>query len=442
MTLQNVLGDIIGCGRVSDRQWIQATLPLRIGGLGIKDPLNTVSAARLSAIFSYLSRGRSFGLPEDLLLSPPDLRSHLLHAQTWLGDNFEPVQGWLNGGAPAIEVDHSRQHWWASKIALAIWKALPDGASLRDKCRLVLQSMPHATAWLSTPPSRPFQEVLSGPQVRLLLRWWLGYQLVPGHQPVACPNCGQAADVFGDHWICCSRSAITKRHHHVRDTIASLIREQGFSAFTEVSIGARDRPADVAIQGFEARPVAVDFTISHPLQPSQSRNPEEMKKHLLLREERKCNKYLASTARAGWVFTPASFHAWSGQGPMCAAFMEKLVRRAVGDLHGKARGAKIASFWQRISLAVMKGVAEQLSAALHVQVSSEEGSFAPGPVTLMKTDGPLIDDFGNLLPDALPAPPPMEGWDTEEGPLQPFERRIGCLRIRVRSPSNPSNPEP
>ena len=85
----------------------------------------------------------------------------------------------------------------------------------------------------------------------------------------------------------------------------------------------------------------------------------------------------------------------------------------------------------------MKGVAEQLSAAFHVRVSPEEGTFAPGPVTLMATDGPLIDDFGNLLPDALPALPPTEGWDAEEGPLQPFERRVGCLRIRVRSPSNP-----
>ena len=144
---------------------------------------------------------------------------------------------------------------------------------------------------------------------------------------------------------------------------------------------------------------------------------------------------LASTARAGWVFTPAAFHAWSGQGPMCKAFMEKLVRRAVGDLSGKARSAKIAGFWQRIGLAVMKGVAEQLLAALHVRDNPEEGTFTPGPVTLLSSDGPLLDDFGNLLPEALPAPPPSEGWDPDHGPLQSFEQRIGCLRIRVRSPS-------
>ena len=124
--------------------------------------------------------------------------------------------------------------------------------------------------------------------------------------------------------------------------------------------------------------MAIHLTISHPLQPSQQRNPEEVKKHLVQREERTCNKYLASTARAGWVFTHAAFHAWSGQGPMCAAFLEKVSRRAVGDLHGKARGAKIDAFCQRIGLAVMKGVAEQLSAALHVRSNPEEGSSLRG----------------------------------------------------------------
>jgi len=224
-----------------------------------------------------MSKGRSVGLPEALLQPPSDLRNHLQKVQSWVGPNFQPVQSWLNGALPAIEAEHTRQNWWASKISRAVWEALPEGAPLRDKCRLKLQSMPHATAWLSTPPSRPFQDILSGTQVRLLLRWWLGSQLVPGQNPVQCPNCGQAADVFGDHWICCSKSAITKRHHYARDAIATLIREQGFTTFTEVSIGARERPADIAIQGFEARPMAIDLTISHPLQPSQQRNPEEVK---------------------------------------------------------------------------------------------------------------------------------------------------------------------
>ena len=85
--------------------------------------------------------------------------------------------------------------------------------------------------------------------------------------------------------------------------------------------------------------------------------------------------------------------------------MEKLIRRAVGDLHGKALGEKIAGFWQRISLAVMKGVAEQLSAALHVRDNSDEGCFTPGPITLLCSEGLLMDNFGNLLPEAIPVPP-------------------------------------
>ena len=120
---------------------------------------------------------------------------------------------------------------------------------------------------------------------------------------------------------------------------------------------------------------------------------------------------------------------------MCAAFLEKVSRRAVGDLHGKARGAKIDAFWQRIGLSVMKGVAEQLSATLHVRSNLDDGSFTPGPITLLNADGPLLEDFGNLLPEAFPTLPSLEGWEPEEGPLQQDERRVGCLRIRVRSPT-------
>ena len=200
-------------------------------------------------------------------------------------------------------------------------------------------------------------------------------------------------------------------------------------------VGDRQRPADVAVLGFESRPVAVDLTISHPLRPSQWRSLEEAKRHLVQREERKCNKYLATSARAGWLFTPAAFHPWGGQGPMCAAFLEKLARRTAGDVHGKARSNSIASFWNRVSLSVMKGVAEQLSIALHVRNSiTGEPPFTAGPVQMGNNVPPLVDIFGNLLPEALPSiPSAIAGCEQEEGPLLPDEIRIGCLKIRVRA---------
>ena len=212
---------------------------------------------------------------------------------------------------------------------------------MRDKCRLALQSMPHSSAWLGLTPNKGMLDRLSAAEFQVCLRWWLGIPVLPSARPLECPHCGGVADIFGDHFQGCKKSLITKRHHQLRDTVAGLFREGGFAALTEVSIGDRQRPADVAVPGFEARPIAIDLTICHPLQPSEARDAAQVKRFLAQREERKKNKYIAATARAGWVFHPAAFHPWGGQGPLYSTLLDKVVRRLASPLQGKERSQYI-----------------------------------------------------------------------------------------------------
>jgi hypothetical protein len=436
-TLQNTLGDIMGCGRVPERQWAQATLPLRLGGLGIKDPVQTAASARVAAILGYLDSGAKAGLKIALLRPAPDLHHCLQEIVRWTGQDSEPAQSWLKGGVPRIEPDHLKQKWWSSQVAEARRRALPEGCPLRDKCRLALQGMPHSSAWLGLTPNKGTSDKMSGSEFQLVLRWWLGLPVLPSTRPLQCPLCGGVADIFGDHFLCCKKGLITKRHHHVRDTLAALLREGGFAAEVEMTIGDRLRPADIALQGFEARPMAIDLTICHPLQPSETRNVEQVKSHLTQREERKINKYIATTARAGWVFHPAAFHPWGGQGPLCSTLLDKVVRRIASPLQGRERSQYIDSFWQRLGQSLMKGIAEQLAQALHCRGSPSEDpadSMVGGPVTclLHRTD-PLVDDYGNLLPEALPeAPRANSGWEAQEGPMEECDFRLGPIRVRVR----------
>ena len=53
---------------MTEEQWIQATLPLHHGGLGIKDPLVVVTHARIAAILTYSLRGPELGLGEHPLV--------------------------------------------------------------------------------------------------------------------------------------------------------------------------------------------------------------------------------------------------------------------------------------------------------------------------------------------------------------------------------------
>ena len=219
-----------------------------------------------------------------------------------------------------------------------------------------------------------------------------------------------------------------------------MFKEAGFSATTEVTIGEKSRPADVAVTGFDARPLAIDLTISHPLKPSEPRDPETVKRHLLSREERKTSKYIAATARAGWVFTPAAFHPWGGLGPSCSTLLEKVVRRFASPLSGRERGHFVDSFWQRLSSALMRGVAQQLSIAGQVILpdsTERDWHLVGGPASPLRVN-PLVDDAGNLLPEALPDAPPEAEWGRDAGPLQQGEMWLGPMRVRVRLSSQQS----
>jgi hypothetical protein len=435
-TLENTLGDIIGSGRVSERQWAQATLPLRLGGLGIKDPMQTVAPARVAAILGFVDNGIKLGLPACLLRLADDLYPRLREIIRWTGQNSEPAHSWLQGRAPRIEPDHVKQKWWSTGVVDAKRTALPEGSPLRDKCRLSLQGMPHSSAWLGLTTNKGMLDRMSGSEFQLCLRWWLGIPVLPSTQPVECPQCGGVADIFGDHFLCCKKALITKRHHHLRDTLAGLLREGGFATQVEVTIGDRQRPADVSVQGFESRPMAIDVTISHPLQPSEARDVDLVKRHLSEREERKMNKYVAATARAGWVFHPAAFHPWGGQGPLCSTLLDKVARRLATPLQGRERVQRMDYFWQRLGQSVMKGVAEQLGHALHIRRSAGGDAcdrLVGGPISLLHRSNPLVDDLGNLLPEALPAAPvPSALWDCPEGPSNDGEILVGPIRVRVR----------
>ena len=91
----------------------------------------------------------------------------------------------------------------------------------------------------------------------------------------------------------------------------------------------------------------------------------------------------------------------------------------------------------------MKGVTAQLAVAGQVLQGAEhpgECQLVGGPASPNRCN-PLVDDAGNLLPAALPEPPPVEGWGRDPGPLQPDEVWLGPMRVRVRLASETGLPQ-
>ena len=91
--LRDTLGGILG-SPPSENQWRQATLPTRLGGLGLKDPSDVRLAARLATILDYLSRGKNLlGLPVTALGAPRDTPLVLARAALTLGP-VQPLVTW------------------------------------------------------------------------------------------------------------------------------------------------------------------------------------------------------------------------------------------------------------------------------------------------------------------------------------------------------------
>lgn len=222
-------------------------------------------------------------------------------------------------------------------------------------------------------------------------------------------------DAFGDHLVSCSKNQPTQRHNAVRDALTQTLRNHGVACRTEVVIGSRRRPADVALDGFDARgPLAVDLVLHHPLAPSASRDPKAMKKSLADQERKKIEESEELCHSNGWLFAPMGWHLWGGVGPQAAAFLQRVHKAVAGDAQGWTRTLKLAYFRQRLSFSVMHFVGEQLLAA----------QGASNLHTL-----PTRSALQGLVPIAGSTFTPQEtaGW---ERPSDPGYRMVGPIRVR------------
>ena len=339
--LRDTFSVTLGCP-VDDSQWFQATIPLRLGGLGIKGLASGRICARIASVANFLVKASELGFPAETVVAPPDFRACLRDAQRWVGGSFEPVEKWLTSGAITdIMNEHRSQRWWSDCVHKAMWAALRSQGTVRDQCRLQLQGMTSSMAWLSPPPGEGMGSSFTGREYRLLLRWHLGVPLlVPELGGRPCPRCGASNDVYGDHLVCCKRNGVTARHNAIRDALADVLQENGIPVQKEVGLGAfcdvesGERPADLLLPVFNAAgPLAVDILAPHPLAPSKPRDPSTVAAGFKRQENLKNTLYEAKCHEIGWSFSPLALHLWGGYGPQGGALMNKLIRHIVGQSH-------------------------------------------------------------------------------------------------------------
>ena len=222
-----------------------------------------------------------------------------------------------------------------------------------------------SSSWICVRPSSALGTVLDGTTYRALLKWHLGIPLLP--PPLAgspCPlGCGAPLDPYGDHAVCCPKGKLWDRHQRIQDFFARQLQSRGIPHRLEISVQHdHKRDADIFLPHWEAGAAwAIDVSVCHPSPPSTEWSLPGSWSCLKDRADRKISKYSNRCTTAGARFSPFVLSVWGSLAPGSSDVWNELRRRLAAQCLGSARSSYLTELQQGLSLALFRGIANQIS---------------------------------------------------------------------------------
>ena len=203
---------------LTELQWIQATLPVRNGGLGVR----RVSSLAPSAFLASAAGTRDL---QALILSkcqcPAD--AHITSVMSVWTSRLGSVSSAVH--------DSSKQHSWDQPGVEADISALKSALTdTRDKARFLAASAPHSGDWLNALPITSCGLRLDNESIRIAVGLRLGCKLCEPHQ---CP-CGVKVDALGSHGLSCRQSSgRSARHFQLNDLVWRALQRADIPSIKE-----------------------------------------------------------------------------------------------------------------------------------------------------------------------------------------------------------------
>ena len=190
----------------SDAAWIQASLPVKHGGLGIR------SAAQLAPSAFLASAAGSSGLVSQIL--PARLQEVPYAARA------EALSSWMQGHdspPPPDPVAHRQRMWDLPRVRATSQALTNDAPDPRSRARLLAACRSESGAWLQALPVPSLGLRLDDETTRVAVGLRLGTSLCRPHQ---CTHCGAEVDHLATHGLNCRWSeGRHPRHAAVNDVI-------------------------------------------------------------------------------------------------------------------------------------------------------------------------------------------------------------------------------
>jgi hypothetical protein len=361
--LRRSLDELLGQTRISDRSWVQASLSVKKGGLGLRQCQYHILPAFLASSMQCSS-----------------------------ADEWDPLECEAFSSAKArFLVEYPSATIGPSQRALSdlvddkLFGELVGSARCRRDCaRLRSVAGPDAGAFWNAVPSEDLRLRLPAAHFRISLRWWLGEAIYATKH--SCPRCGEHCDVFGYHSLVCRHGGnLGVRHNSVRNVVLHAAKVAAMSPRIEQRVlpGSNSRPADLLLPCTGGHGTVCDFAVTHPLQDSfvagvSDGTLDAAEAYALAH---KTSKYEEAVKAEGYEFAPCVVDAF---GNWCAAGIRVLasISEAASCRDGRSASLHLRLLKQRCAIALQLSNARAL---------------------LQREDPGLLDD------DALPE----DTWDQD-----------------------------
>lgn len=322
----------------SESSWAQATLPCRLGGLGIPSPTVVAPSAFLASSHSTENLVCALLCVDSL---PPDPLSSLAR-QAWsnlLGHDCSPT-------------DPSKQASWTTPVQVQALKRLLSNSDQLTVSRLQGCSAPGAGDWLNAIPSGSLGLRLNDEQFSVAVGFRLGAPVCVAHKCV----CGAEVEPTAQHALSCKklRSRLS-RHSRGNDVILRGLASADLPSTLEppgLCLSDGKRPDGLTLFPWSrGKSLAWDFTCVNRLAASYSRNATAPGSVIAAcAEEKKFKKY--SELDRDYITQPVAVESLGGLGPSTLDFLCDLGRR-ISTISGNKRATEFLR--QRIGIAVQAG---------------------------------------------------------------------------------------
>ena len=327
---------------------VQAVLPVRSGGLGVRMSCDLALPAFISSIISTGALVQSIldnvQVAEDQVLSTA-------------------VESWqeMGGGLSLPENNEGLQRTWDSPLVSVAVTKLLDRADQISRARILAAGCRESGLWLNALPSPALGTLLDSETFRISVALRVGAEVC---QPHTC-RCGKKMDALGLHGLSCKYSAGRHpRHAALNECVRRALQSAGVPSLLEpvgIDRGDGKRPDGITIFPFsEGKCLCWDATCVDTYAATHV-NGSAVSPGSAAREaeDGKRRKYAALGAR--YRFEPIAMETAGTYGSTTGALLTEIGRRITNVTDDPRE-----TLWleQRISLAVQRGNAFSILSAV------------------------------------------------------------------------------